>query len=135
MPTLASCTIIGHAYEPAKPLPKSGQGKEAAASVRFYTSDRVKGASGEYEKQFTSHSATLYGIEAEWLLRDCAKGTLLCVTGTFRIRKWEKDGKSGAGTEIRAQSIRILDRKEDDAEADTPAPARATVATQDEPPF
>lgn len=139
MPTLASCTIVGHAYEPAKPLPKSGQGKDASASVRFYTADRVKNSAGEWEKQFTSHNAVIFGNEAEWLLRDCVKGTLLAVTGTFRVRKWEKDGKSGAGTEIRAQSIRILDRKEDAEE--TPAPAAgptraaATATTEDEPPF
>jgi len=122
MPTLASCQTIGHLYEPPKSI---GKGDRAGASFRFYTTDRVKNASGEYEKEFTSHSATIWGREAEWLLRDGKKGSLVSVAGTFRVRKWEKDGKPGAGTEIQAQTAKILDRE--DAADDVPAAPRPTV--------
>lgn len=126
MPTLCSCQVIGHAYEPAK---KVGTGDRVGASFRFYTTDRVKNASGEYEKEFTSHSAIVWGREAEWILKDLAKGSLVAVSGTFRVRKWESAGKAGAGTDIQCQSARILDRKEEDSQAQgAPAPRRPVAA-------
>lgn len=143
MPTIASCTVVGHLYEPPKPI---GSGDRQGASFRFYTSDRVKGPDGEYAKEFTSHSAAVWGKEAEWLIRDGVKGSLVAVTGSFRVRKWEKDGKHGAGTDIQAQSARILDRKEEgeEAHAAPPAPRRPAPSapaggggygTDSEPPF
>lgn len=141
MPTLCSCQVIGHLYEPPKQV---GTGDRTGASFRFYTTDRVKGADGQYAKEFTSHSGIVWGKEAEWLIRDGVKGSLVGVSGTFRVRKWEKDGKSGAGTDIQCQSARILDRKEEEGQADiAPAaraagpirPAPSAVASEDGPPF
>jgi single-stranded DNA-binding protein len=139
MPTQASCTVIGHAYEPAK---KVGTGERTGASFRFYTTDRVKNiSSGEYEKEFTSHSAIVWGKEAEWLIRDCKKGSMVVVSGTFRVRKWEKDGKAGAGTDIQAQSAKVLDAERAEGDADVAPvaaprrPAPVVAAGDDEPPF
>jgi len=136
MPTLASCSIIGHLYEAPK---KIGTGERTGASFRFYTTDRVKGDDGEYGKQFTSHSGVIWGKEAEWLIRDGKKGSLIACAGTFRVRKWEKDGRAGAGTDIQCQSAKILNREEED-QAEKPAPARArpvapAAGGEDEPPF
>lgn len=141
MSSQASCTVVGHAYEPAKQI---GSGDRAGASFRFYTTDRVKNAAGEYEKEFTSHSAVVWGKEAEWLLRDCKKGSMVAVSGTFRVRKWEKDGKAGAGTDIQAQSAKVLDGErtaEDTNPAAAPAPrqpappAQGASGSDDLPPF
>jgi len=109
MPTLASCQVTGHLYEPPKQV---GSGDRTGASFRFYTTDRVKGADGQYAKEFTSHSGIVWGKEAEWLIRDGKKGSLIGCAGTFRVRKWEKDGKAGAGTDIQCQTAKILDREE-----------------------
>lgn len=143
MPTLCSCQVIGHLYEQPKQV---GTGDRTGASFRFYTTDRVKGADGQYAKEFTSHSGIVWGKEAEWLIRDGVKGSLVGVSGTFRVRKWESAGKAGAGTDIQCQSARILDRKEEDgnehqpAQSDTAArgpirPAPSAVASEDSPPF
>jgi single-stranded DNA-binding protein len=125
MPTLASCTVVGHLYRKPEHF---GQGEQAAAKFSFYTTDRVKNDKGEWEKEFTSHSAILYGKEAEWLIRDGEKGKLVAVTGTFRIRTWKKnDGATSAGIDIRASSARILDRDDsaDDRVNPASAPARS----------
>lgn len=142
MPTLCSCQVIGHLYEPPKQV---GSGDRTGASFRFYTTDRVKGADGQYAKEFTSHSGIVWGKEAEWLIRDGQKGSLVGVSGTFRVRKWESAGKAGAGTDIQCQSARILDRKEEDGQGsqqqDNPVPHRAAPAPairtgdEGEPPF
>ena len=131
MPTLATCSLVGHAYGPATPV---GSGERAGASVKFYTVDRVKNANGEWEKEFTSHSAVCWGKEAEWLIRDCKKGSMVAVSGTFRIRKWEKEGKAGAGTEIQAQSAKVLDgeREGSATQSDATAPRRPVANKHDE---
>jgi single-stranded DNA-binding protein len=86
----------------------------------------VKGADGQYVKEFTSHSGIVWGKEAEWLIRDGKKGSLVGCAGTFRVRKWEKDGKAGAGTDIQCQTAKILDREEvgDTETTQAPAPRR-----------
>jgi len=113
MPTLASCTIVGHLYRKPEAI---GTGERAMARASFYSVDRVKNAAGEYEKEFTSHTAIMFGKEAEWAIRDGEKGKMIAVTGTFRVKKWEKDGKTGAGTDISASSVRILDAERTDGQ-------------------
>jgi single-stranded DNA-binding protein len=102
----------------------------------------VKGADGQYVKEFTSHSGIVWGKEAEWLIRDGKKGSLVGCAGTFRVRKWEKDGKAGAGTDIQCQTAKILDREEvgDTETTQAPAPSRpaqggASADTIEQPPF
>jgi single-stranded DNA-binding protein len=109
-------------YAPAKQI---GKEDRPGCQFNFYTADKVKNESGEWVKEFTSHTATLWGKEAEWILRDGVKGSLVTVSGTYRVRKWSKDGKFGAGTEIKATSALILDRQEEEREAHAaPAPRR-----------
>lgn len=136
MPTLATCTVIGHLY--VAPEAITGQTRPGA-SFRFWTSDKPKKDS---EKQFTSFHGTVWGPQAEWLLRDGKKGSLICVSGTFRLDSYQKnDGSTGHVIEIRANEARILDRQENGQRgaepAPAPAPQRPVAAKPDdfEPPF
>jgi len=134
MPTIATCSVVGHSYGPVE-LKQNDKGKYA--QVRFWTSDKVK---GQEEKKFTSWEGFVSGPQAEWLAKDCKKGSPLFVQGTIRLGSWKKeDGTESYRIEFtRINECRLLERE--DAAMDqsarpaprTPAPA---VAAVDETPF
>lgn len=136
MPTLASCAVIGHLYGPPEAIKEQAR---PGASFRFWTSDKKR----DGEKAFTSFRGAVWGPQAEWLLRDGKKGSLVAVTGTFRLDSYEKaDGTKGHAIEIRASEARILDREHDQHGAEAaPAPrapqrpAPAPAPFDGEPPF
>jgi len=135
MPTIAGCTVAGHLYGKPEPL----KGDKGGCRFRMWTQDRIK-EDGEWVKVFSSHSVVVFNKnEAEWLMRDGDKGTIVAVTGTFRLRSWEKDGKANCCTEIIAQTARILERTDDgDGQpkaAARPAASAAAASYEDEPPF
>jgi single-stranded DNA-binding protein len=143
MPTMASGTVIGHLYRE----PKSGATKDGKTWARFslWTSDRVKPTGGdEYEKKFSSWGGICNGPQADWLIRDGKKGSLVAVTGTIRIDSHTDDkGKVHAtGEFVRVQEIRVLDARDDDKAEPTAAPAPKRPAApaggsnpDEEPPF
>jgi len=148
MPTIASACVIGHLYRE----PSSGDMKDGKKWARFnlWTSDKIKPqGGGDYEKKFSSWSGICNGPQAEWLIRDGKKGSLIAVTGTIRIDSHaDKDGKiHSSGEFVRVQEIRVLDR--DDAEdakpvgtaaqagpkKPTPTPTPTPADNSEEPPF
>ena len=112
MPTAIIPTVIIHLYEPPKPI---GSGERTGASFRGYHKTKVKNIQTKaYEDHFTSVSGSVWGKEAEWLLRDGVKGSMVLASGPAYVEKWtsEKNGP-GAGLRIEASTARIMDRKED----------------------
>lgn len=138
MPTIASASVVGHAYGPADKIEKDGK---TYAKVRFWTRDKVK---GQTEPEFTSWSAFVSGEPAKWMLEKCRKGSLVFVSGTVRLAKWaNKDGKETHTIEFtRTTEARVLDGRDGgDAEParEESAPRRHVPrpATEDDsgPPF
>ena len=135
MPTAINPTVLIHLYEPPKPI---GSGDRTGAAFRGYHKTKVKNIqSKEWEDHFTSVSGSVWGKEAEWLLRDGVKGSLVMAAGPAYVEKWasEKNGP-GAGLRIEAYTARILDRKEygeDKPEhASAPAPRHPAPAPIDD---
>lgn len=142
MPTIANATVIGHLYRE----PATGKTKDDKQWARFslWTSDKIKPRDGgEAEKKFSSWSGVISGPQADWLIRDGKKGSLVAVTGTIRIDSHaDKDGKIHATGEFtRVQEVRVLDAREDGApEQAAPRPAKTAAApsgggSDAEPPF
>lgn len=138
MPTIATASPIGHAYGPADKIEKDGK---TYAKVRFWTKDKIR---GQEEPEFTSWSALVAGPPAEWLIRDCRKGSLVTVSGTIRLAKWtNKDGKETHTLEFtRVTEARVLDAREEqpaETNKDEPAPRRhvprPSVDDDSGPPF
>jgi single-stranded DNA-binding protein len=119
MPTITSCTVIGHAYGPCEL--KEREGKKYC-QIRLWTSYKVK---GQEEKQFTSWSGFVNGPQAEWLARDCKKGSLVCVSGSVRLAKFTKQDGTESHT---VEFTRVADARCLDERADRTAPATAPVA-------
>lgn len=138
MPTIATASVVGHAYGPADKFEKDGK---TYAKVRFWTSDKIK---GKEKKEFTSWSAFVSGLHAEWLLKSCQKGSLIFCSGTVRLSAFEKkDGTVSHAIEfVRVTECRCLDAREADGDVEdtsaAPAPRRPVphvIEKDSEPPF
>jgi single-stranded DNA-binding protein len=109
----------------------------------LWTSENTgkKDDAGKNVKAFTSVSAFVNGLEAEWLAKSVKKGSLVFVTGTGRIDKFTKqDGTDSHSILIsRVGTARCLDEKEDASAQTKPAETapgtRSTAAEEDSPPF
>lgn len=114
MPTIATCTVLGHLTADAESIP----GERIGCRFRFWTSDKDRNG----EKKFTHFRAAIWGPQAEWMLRDGKKGSVVFVSGSFRLESFEgKNGKSN-NIEIRASEARVVESKaEREAASDTAA--------------
>lgn len=132
MPTLATCTVVGHLTADPEPIP----GQDRAVRFRVWTSDKPK---KDAEKVFTHFRCAMFGPQAEWLLRDGKKSMLVALTGTFRLDSYEKnDGTKGQALEVRCSDARLLERNEaaPEVQAQPRKPAAAAAADDDlSPPF
>lgn len=146
MPTMLQVTAVGHAYGPAE-IKTNSQGKQYA-QLRMWTSENTgkKDADGKPEKKFTSISAFVNGMEAEWLAKSCKKGSLVMVAGLARLDSFAKQDGSVSHSILvsRVSSCRVLDREDKIATANTQelpaarpasAPLPSAVVSDDEPPF
>lgn len=77
------------------------------------------------EKKVTTFVAVaLWGKQAEWAGNNLKKGDRVAVTGKGYLRKWEKDGKSGAEFTIDANDAeKLWDRKDGEGEGESPSGA------------
>lgn len=82
--------------------------------------DRVRTRDGK-EPTADFPDIVAFGKTAEIIEKYAAKGSLVGVTGRLQTRTYEKDGRKVYVTEVVAERVDLLGRKQDDAKAD-PAP-------------
>lgn len=107
------------------------------------TSRRVKQADGSYGDEVEWHRVICFSKLAEIARDYLSKGRQVYIDGRLRTRKWtDKDGTEKYVTEIICETLKLLWRKDDGAQAPAhaPAPARSTPAstpsyTDDDVPF
>lgn len=107
------------------------------------TSRRVKQADGSYGDEVEWHRVICFSKLAEIARDYLSKGRQVYIEGRLRTRKWtDKDGTEKYVTEIICETLKLLGRKDDGAQAPAhaPAPARSTPAstpsyTDDDVPF
>ena len=99
------------------------QGK--VASFRLATTERYKDRNGDVKENTEWHQIVAWGKMADIVERFVKKGSLLYIEGKLATRKWtDKDGNERFTTEIRADGIQILGKKEEAK----PAPAEESPA-------
>lgn len=92
---------------------------EKVASFRLATTERYKDRNGEVKENTEWHQVTAWGKLADIVEKFVKKGSQLYVEGKITTRKWtDKDGNDRYSTEIRAEGLQILGKKES-----SPAPA------------
>lgn len=118
----------------ADPETRYAPSGDAICNIRVATTDRWKDkASGEMKEATEWHRISFYGRLAEIAGQYLKKGSQVYVEGSLRTRKWQdKEGQDRYTTEIRADSMQMLGRREGmggggaDMDDGGGAPARAS---------
>lgn len=119
------------------------QSNSIVTQLSVATSRRVKQADGQYADETEWHRVVCFGKTAEVARDYLTKGRQVYIEGRLRTRKYtDKDNTEKYVTEIICETLKLLGRKDDGAQAPAPAPApaRSTPAstpsyTDDDVPF
>jgi len=127
MASINKVIIVGNLG--ADPETKYLPSGDAVTNIRVATTDTWKDkASGEKKEATEWHRIAFFGRLAEVAGEYLKKGSQVYVEGSLRTRKWQdKDGQDRYSTEIRADVMQMLGRREGGGEP------RAEMADRGEP--
>lgn len=110
MASLNKVTLIGNVGK--DPEIKTFASGNKVANIILATSERYKDRNGEQKEETEWHSVQAFGKLADVVERFVHKGSLLYLDGKIRTRSYEADGRTMYRTEILADHIQMLDRRE-----------------------
>ena len=110
MASLNRVTLIGNVG--SNPEIKTFASGNKVAQITLATSERYKDRNGEQKEDTEWHSVQAFGKLADVVERFVHKGSLLYLDGKIRTRSYEADGRTMYRTEILADHIQMLDRRE-----------------------
>ena len=112
MASLNRALLIGNVgNDPEVRYLNNEQGK--FTSFRLATTERYKDRNGDVKENTEWHQIVAWGKMADIVEKFVKKGSQLYVEGKITTRKWtDKDGNDRFTTEIRAEGIQILGKKE-----------------------
>ena len=110
MASLNKVLLIGNVG--AEPQIKTLASGNKVANITLATSERYKDRNGEQKEDTEWHSVQAFGKLADVVERFVHKGSLLYLDGKIRTRSYEADGRTMYRTEILADHIQMLDRRE-----------------------
>lgn len=110
MASLNLAQIIGRlGRDPELRYTNSGQ---AICSLNVATDESYNDRDGNRVERAEWHRVSVFGRQAENCANFLSKGSLIYVAGSLTTRKWQdQNGQDRATTEIKAQSIQFLDRR------------------------
>lgn len=112
------------------------QSNSIVTQLSVATSRRVKQADGNYSDETEWHRVTCFSKLAEVARDYLTKGRQVYIDGRLRTRKWtDKDGTEKYVTEIICETLKLLGRRDDGAQAPAPAPAPARSAPASAPSY
>ena len=120
------CIFIGNvgADPDVRYLDRDGNGNAKVASFRLAVTERYKDRNGELKENTEWVNISAWNKTADIVERFVKKGSLLYIEGKLATRKWtDKDGNERFTTEIRAEGIQILGKKETTATRQEESPA------------
>jgi len=96
----------------------------AVASFSLATSESYKDKNGEWQTKTEWHNIVAWRNTAKYVESRLKKGMQIYVEGKITTRSWDdKDGNKRYTTEIVANTIKLLGKREDNSDATTtPAP-------------
>jgi single-strand DNA-binding protein len=111
----------------ADPETRYTPGGEAITNIRVATTDKWKDkASGEMKEATEWHRIAFFGRLAEVAGEYLKKGSQVYVEGSLRTRKWQdKEGQDRYSTDIRADVMQMLGRREGGGAPREDAPSRS----------
>ena len=121
------CIFIGNvgADPDVRYIDRDGNGNAKVASFRLAVTERYKDRNGELKENTEWVNISAWNKTADIVERFVKKGSLLYIEGKLATRKWtDKDGNERFTTEIRADGIQLLGKREEAK----PAPAEESPA-------
>jgi single-strand DNA-binding protein len=94
------------------------------ASFTLATNESYKDKNGDRQTITDWHNIVCWRNTADIVERFIKKGSQLFVEGKLRTRSWEKDGEKRYVTEVIADNIQLLGKKEDSAPTASAAPQK-----------
>ena len=128
MASLNKVLLIGNVGK--DPEIKTFASGNKVASITLATTERYKDRNGNQKEDTEWHSVQVFGKLADIVERFVHKGSLLYVEGKIRTRSYESDGRTIYKTEIVANAIQMLDRRQQEQR-----PAKADDNDDDLPDF
>lgn len=105
---------------------------QSVASFTVATDESYTSRDGQKVEQTEWHRINIFGKQAELCGRFLGKGSLVYVEGRIRSRKWtDKEGIERTSTEINADRVQFLDRKQEQRQPQ----AQATFSDDNSIPF
>ncbi len=89
----------------ADPELRFTQGGQSVLNIRLATTERFKGADGQWQERTDWHSVVVWGKRAEALGKILTKGSTIFVEGSLRTTSYEKGGEKRFKTEVVAQNV------------------------------
>lgn len=91
------------------------------ARIRLATTERIFNRQTNENTEHTEwHTVTLWRGLAEVVDKYVHKGSQLYIEGRLRSREWERDGQKHYATEIVADELKLLGRRQEGAPQQTP---------------
>ncbi len=111
MSTVNKVMLIGNLGH--DPEIKQLDGGSTVCNFRIATTDRWRNkTSGEMDERTEWHRITVWGKQAELVVKFLAKGRKVCVEGRLQTRTYkDRDGVERRSTEIVADRVTFLDGK------------------------
>lgn len=105
--------IIGHVGQDPE-VRYTGNASDGAkvATIRVATTERYNDREGNLKEQTEWHSIVCWRSTADVVEKYVKKGTQVYVEGKLRTRNWEQNGVKHYATDIVADTIRLLGKKE-----------------------
>lgn len=125
--------IIGHLG--ADPELRYTQAGQATCSLRIATDESYTDRDGKRVERTEWHRVSVFGKSAENCNQYLGKGSLVYVEGKLATRKWQdQKGQDRYTTEIRADRVQFLDRKENGPQKPAQRKERGYRTTNEECP-
>lgn len=122
MASVNKVILIGHLAR--DPESKTFQDGGAITNFTVATSESWKDKNTGDRKELTEwNRVTAHGKLAEICNQYLRKGAMVYIEGSLRTRKYQKDGADHYATEIRADQMKMLDKRQDGQQAGA-APAQ-----------
>jgi single-strand DNA-binding protein len=111
--------LVGRVGKPAE-VRTAGESKVASFSLA--TTEKYKDSkTGEWKENTEWHNIVCWRNTAELAEKYVQKGMQLYIEGKLRTRSWDKDGEKRYVTEIVAEVLQFLEKKQDTESAPAPA--------------
>lgn len=120
---------------------KYTQNQTPVCNLSVATNEVWNDKSGERQERTEWHRIVVWGRQGETVSKYLKKGSQVYVEGSLSTRSWEdREGKKRYTTEVRAQTVRFLDRRGDERQetpldGGEPFPGPDTKYSDDDIPF